>query len=220
MVLYTLDMVNSSKEGDKNGVLNKKAQMVAIPVMTLIAIGVILLAIVAIMVIPTYDARQRGTGAYGFQAYEEVGTDLGVGKVVSKKLVADKLGDKALAVGNPQVTNVFNWNGNRGQTVTYDFVRADGVAASVYIDVMVFKDSVTMDSQNILRATKRTSDINGYPAYFMHAQTLGLEREYRLMVVDGLKVYKFVMTQPNRNITISEVSALAALKQIADASSI
>jgi len=220
MVLYTLDMAKSSKESGKTDVLDAKTRMMLLPVMAMVAIGAIVLAIVAIIAIPAYDARQQGVGANGFRAYEEVGTDLGVGEVVSKKVVEEKLSDKALAVDNAQVTNVFNWNGNRGQTATYDFVRSDGAAASVYIDLLQFRDTATMESQNIYKATKSAGTINGHPAYFMHAQTLGMDREYRLMVVDGLKVYKFVMTQPNRNITISEVSALAVLKQIADASSI
>lgn len=36
-----------------------------------------------------------------------------------------------------------------------------------------------------------------------------------MIVVNGLKAYRFVMTQPMDNITIKEVAALAALKKIA-----
>tara|TARA_B100001245_G_scaffold234308_1_gene219599 strand:- start:7556 stop:8206 length:651 start_codon:yes stop_codon:yes gene_type:complete len=194
---------------------NRRAQFLILPIMAVIAVGVIVLAVIAIIVMPTIGNDQRGIGANGFRAYIEQDGDLGMGSIVTKRDVSDALGKKATSVKDAEVSAVFNLNGTRGQTVTYDFVRADGAEASVYIDGRFFQDSVSLKAANITDNTLSAGKVGEHNAYFLHALTFGSEREYRLLVEDGLHLYTFVMVQPYRNITISEVSAMAVLKKLA-----
>lgn len=195
--------------------LTRNARFVALPIMALIAIGVIILAVAAIVIMPTVGNDQRGVGANGFSVFEEKDTDLGVGKVIEKNEIVSILGSKAKSVSDADVNNVVNLNGNRWQTATYNFIRADGVSASLYIDVLIFKDSVVMESAKILAGTASAGKVGNHNAYFMHAFTFGSDREHRLLVVNGLKAYKFVLVQPYRNIAINEIASMAVLKQIA-----
>lgn len=192
-------------------------QAIIIPIMGIIAAGAVILAILSVLAMPKADdSSQRGIGADGFRAYEEKGTTLGIDKVVSKDDVAAALGNKAKSVGDKQVSNVFNLDDNRGQTLTFDFVRADNTKVSLYVDVMLFKNLNVLEAANVYAATATAGSIGTHPAYYMRAQTMGSDREYRLMVVNGLKVYKFVMVQPYRSITINEVPAVATLKKLAE----
>jgi hypothetical protein len=208
-------MVEKSKPRKFKG-LTKRQRTLILPLFVVIGTGAIVLAVLAIIVMPrTTNDNQRGIGADGFQAYQETGTDLGIGKVVSKSDVVAALGVNAKSVSDADVSKVFNYNGDRGQTLTFNFKRADNNQASLYIDVVLFKNSASLTNTNIYNGTGKAGTINGLSAYYMHAQTLGTIREYRLLVVNGLKAYKFVIDQPYKNITISEVSALAALKKLA-----
>lgn len=201
---------------DQDGVLTRKARMVILPLFLLIATGVVIISVLAIAVNPRVKpASQYGVGANGFQAFVEQGGDMGMAKFIVKKDVESTLGKNAKVVGDAMVSKVMNINGNRGQTVTYDFVRADGSKASVYADLMFFKNKSELDSAAVTTNTLQTGDISGHKAYYMHAQTLSSDREYRLLVIDDLKVYKFVLVQPYRDVTISEVSAMAVLKRLA-----
>ena len=191
--------------------------MVIVPILGFVAIGAVVLAVLSILAMPKSNpGEQRGVGANGFRAYEEKGTTLGMNDTVSKDDVVWALGKKAKSVGDPQTSNVFNLDGNRGQTLTFDLVRADGGKASLYVDLMLFKNVHEFNQAKVLASTvKEAGKIGGHPGYYMVAQTLGSDREYRLMVVNGLKVYKFVLVQPYRSITINEVGALASLKKLA-----
>lgn len=183
--------------------------------MVVIGASVVVAAVVATIIMPPNPYSKPGIGADGFQAFMEKDTDLGIGSVVSKDEVVAVLGKNAKSVENVSVSGVFNYNGDRGQTATYKFVRADGRQASLYVDVMVFKSSNSMDDANIYVGTGEAKVVNGHQAYYMHAQTLGITREYRVMVVNGLKAYKFVIDQPFDDITINEVSSVAALLKLA-----
>lgn len=214
MVVYTQGM--SAKKTKKHAKLSPKMKAVVLPIMLIIAGGAVVLAVIAIIVMPIVNpGSQRGVGADGFQAYQETGTTLGVDRIVTKDQVVKQLGDKAKSVSEVTASNVFNLNGNRTQTATYNFVRTDGASSSVYIDMMFFKNQNEQDGAKITTATMKAGQINGHDAYYMHAQTIGNDREYRLMVVNGLKVYKFAFVQPRSKLTISEVSALAVLKKLA-----
>lgn len=196
--------------------LSKRGRLIVLPVMGIIGVGAIILAVMTIIVMPkAHNASQYGVGANGFRAYVEDGTSLGIANVISKDQVVQDLGDKAKSVSDVSSSKVMNLNGDRGQTATFDFIRKDGVKSSLYADMMLFKNTASLESARITAGTGTAGTINGFPAYYMHAQTLGSDREYRLMVVNGLKVYKFVIVQPFRNITISEVSAVASLKKLA-----
>ncbi len=218
MIVYIQAMTakKTKKRTTKTGI-SPRMKAVILPIMLVVAGGAIVLAVLAIIIMPVINpGSQRGVGADGFQAYQETGTTLGVDRIVSRDQVVTQLGNKAKSVGsNVDISKVFNLNGNRTQTATYDFVRADGVNASIYVDMMFFKNQNDKDGANITTATMKTTQINGHEAYYMHAQTVGTDREYRLMVVNGLKVYKFALVQPRSNLTISEVSALAVLKKLA-----
>lgn len=217
MIVYTHYMAKTSPKRSSTTTkkVDPRIKYAAIPVLALIAVGAIVIAIMVIMNMPKPEGAQRGVGANGFRAYEEKDGDLGIGKVVSRDEVADALGAKARSVDDVDVSSVFNINGTRGQTATFPITKANGKPASVYVDVMVFKNSVALDEANIYSYTAKTDPINTHPTYYMHALTLGSDREYRLMVVNGIKVYKFVLTQPYRDITINEAMAVATLKKIA-----
>lgn len=217
MVVYTLSMIKSLKDSFNEKVLRRHAQTAILPLFIVIGLGVIAATVLAIVLVPRINpGSQRGVGANGFHAYVEEGGDLGVGKMVSKQIIADVLGKKAKSVSDVKVSKVFNLNENKAQTATYEFIRSDGVKSSVYVDLMRFKNQSDYGAAAVTANTLNAGMVNGRQAYYMHAQTLGSSREYRLLVLDGLKVYKFVMVQPFGNIKISEVSAMAALKKIAE----
>ena len=221
VVVYTQVMAKKSGRKKSNwrkslAKFNKKHKPLVLGIFAVIGVGMIVLVVLTIVAMPKINpGSQYGVGANGFRAYEEKDTSLGVDKVVSKEEVVQVLGGKAKSVSDADVSNVFNFNGDRGQTATYDFVRSDGVKATLYVDMMLFKNIPSMNNAHILTGTGDAGKVNGHPAYYMHAQTIGSQREYRLLVVNGLKAYKFVITQPYRNITINEVAALAALKKLA-----
>lgn len=200
--------------------LDPRVRFIALPVLALVAVGAIAFAIITIVNIPQPEGAQRGVGANGFRAFEEKDGDLGVNKLVTRDIVAEALDTKAKSVKEASVSTVINIDGNRGQTATYDFVKANGKPASVYIDTTVFKSMATLDSAYIYTGTAKTDPIKGHPTYYMHAQTIGSDREYRLMIVKAAKVYKFVLTQSSRDITINEVGAVATLKKIAEKSNL
>jgi len=216
MVVYTQDMAKKAKRRVQFKTLSRRTRLVVLPLFALIGIGAVVLAVITIIVMPRVNqGSQRGVGADGFRAYLEENSTLGIDKVATKNQVITCLGAKAKSVDDVAVSKVFNLDGNRGQTATFDFVRTDGNKASVYIDVMLFKNVPTMNNADILAGTGKAGTIQGHPAYYMHAQTVGSDREYRLLVTNGLKAYKFVVVQPVRNITISEVGALAAMRKLA-----
>jgi hypothetical protein len=201
---------------DKNDGISLRTKALVLPVLVAIGAGAIAIAILSIIVVPRINpGSQRGVGANGFQAFIEPEGDLGMGSVVSKQDVEEVLGKNAKKVNDVEVTKVFNLNGNRGQTATYKFTRTDGLKVSLYVDVMAFKNVPELEAANVTEGTVDAGMVNGHHAYYMHAQTLGSDREYRVLVVNGLKVYKFVIVQPYRYITISEVTSAAALKKLA-----
>ena len=196
--------------------LTKRQKAIVLPVMVIICAVAVGLAVWTAVAPPSKDSdNERGVGADGFTAYVEKGTSLGVGSVATRANVAAALGSKAKSVSNADVSSVFNYDGDRGQTLTYNFVRKDNVQASLYIDMTVFQNAQAMSGEDIFADTAPAKVINGHQSYYMHAQTLGAVREYRLLVVNGLKAYKFVIDQPLGDVTLSEVSSLAALVTLA-----
>ncbi|HUO61878.1 MAG TPA: hypothetical protein VMT96_00295 [Candidatus Bathyarchaeia archaeon] len=208
-------MGKTAKLPEFNG-LTRRQKAIILPVFIIVGTAAVVLAVTAIILAPKADLGSRnGVGADGFQAYVEKGTNLGVGNTVTKDEVIAALGDKAKSVGNADVSNVFYYNGDRKQTLSFDFTRADGSLASLYIDLTVFKSSASLNQQHIYVGTGKANPINGLAAYYRIAQTIGSDREYQLMVVNGTKVYRFVIDQPVENITINEVSAVASLIKLA-----
>jgi hypothetical protein len=209
-------MIKKLKIDRTDTVISRRTRAIILPILIVVGTGAVVLAVLAIIVMPRVNpGAERGYGANGYHAFVEPDGNLGMAKVVSKDDVETILGNKAKVVSNVDVSKVFNLDGTRGQTATYDFVRSDGVKSSLYVDLMFFKNQQTLDDAHVTADTLKAGTINGYSAYYMHALTLGKDREYRLLVVNGLKVYKFVIAQPHRNVQISEVSALAALKKLA-----
>lgn len=215
VIVYSQDMAKKkSKQSSK--VISRRTRLIILPIFGVIAIGTAILVVITIIVMPRADSNdQRGVGADGFRAFLEKDGDIGVARAVTKSEVVAALGNKAKSVSDVDVTKVINIGGNRGQTATYPFVRTDNTKVNLYIDVMMFKNITSLEDANVYRATLDAGKINGRQAYYLHAQTIGSDREYRLMIVNGLKVYKFVMVQPYRSITINEVAALAVLKRLA-----
>lgn len=217
MVVLIVEMIKKLKKGKGDEKLSPRARVALLAVLTLVGGGAIVIAIVSILIVPLVNpGSQKGVGADGFQAFVEQGGSLSVVNAVSKQEVVEALGNKAKSVSDAEVSKVFNIDGTRGQTVTYNFKRANGLDASLYIDLMHFGNLATFEGARVTASTAEAGKVNGHQAYYMHALTFGSDREYRLMVINGLKVYKFVITQPYRTISINEVSALATLKKLAE----
>lgn len=217
MVVLFVVMIKKLRKRQSGDELSPQARFGLLAILVIVGGGALVLAVMSIVIIPLVNpGSQRGVGADGFQAFVEKEGNLSVVDAVSKQDVVDVLDKKAKSVSDASVSKVFNINGTRGQTVTYDFVRDNGLKASLYIDLMQFSDLNTLESTGVTAVTFDAGKINGNQAYYLHAMTFGSDREYRLMVLSGLKVYKFVISQPYRTISITEVSALAALKKLAE----
>lgn len=197
-------------------VLTVKQKALVLPVLVLLGTFAMVLVVMAFMNTPKNEVTQNGVGANGFSVYVEDDANLGIDKAVSKEDVSNVLQGKAKSISDVEVSKVVNYNGDRGQTATYNFVRVDGVKASLYVDTMQFKSAASLKNSHIFNMTASAGDIQGKPSYFMLAQTMGSVREYRLMVVNDLHIYKFVIDQPvNDPQNISEVSAINTLKKLA-----
>ena len=195
---------------------NRRAQAAALPILLIMCTAVVVAVVVSIVTAPKEtQTSSYGVGADGFRAFTEDGTDLGAKSITDQQQVAMILGNKAKSVAKPDVSKVFNFNGDRSQAVTYKFVRADGTKVDLYIDKKVYKNTQTMDRDNLYVATAKAGVVNGYPAYYKLAQSIGGKREYHVMVVNGLTAYRFVIAQPATNITISELDADVTLKKLA-----
>lgn len=191
-------------------------QKVVLPIFLLIGAGAIILTVLSIIfMLRPESSAQMGVGADGFRAFVEENGDLGVKSVVNKDQVVAALGDKAKSVGDADISKVFNLNGDRSQTITFPFVRSDGKKAALYIDTKLYQNLQAQEDDHIYAATLNGGTANGHPVYYKHAQTVGSDREYHLVVVNGLKAYRFVIAQPGKNMLINEVAALAALKRLA-----
>lgn len=198
-------------------ITNEKARFAVLVLFSLISIGAISLSIWSIVTSMNNQkpGQQYGVGADGFRAFVDDKATLNVNKVVKKDQVDSVLKGLAKSVSDAKVDKVFNLNGNQGQTVTYSFVRTDGVKSSLYIDKRQYKDKKALDNDYIYDGTMKSGTAKGHPIHFRMALTIGADREYSLMVVNGLTVYRFVIAQPLDNISITEVTALVALKKLA-----
>lgn len=210
------------KESEPVPKIGRNAQIMVLASFSLIAVAAISLTLWSI-VSSTKDTKpglQNGVGADGFQAFVEEKSNLGIELVVSKKQVVTALGRHAKSVYDGVKEKPFNLNGNRGQTITFYFVREDGVKSSLYVDKRMYKTAQALNDDRVYDATLKGGTAGGHPLYYRAAQTIGTDREYHLMVVNGTTVYRFVIAQPFTNITITEVPALAVLKKLAQEASL
>lgn len=209
-------MAKRSKKKQSKALIGRKLQLTLLPLFVAIGAGMIILVVLSVITLPKGNpGATRGVGADGFRAYTEEKTDLGVRSVMTKSDVTTALGGKAKSIGEAQVSKVFNFNGDRSQTLTFPFVRSDGVGADIYVDLKLYKNTQSLDDDHIYNLTAKAGSVKGYQAYYRVAQTIGKEREYHIMVVNGLRVYRFVVSQPATNVTISEIDAAALLKSLA-----
>jgi len=209
-------MAKASRHKLPGAIIGPRARLVVLPLFFVVGGIVIFLTILSIILMPSGDKTQRsGVGADGFYAYVEDDSDLGAGSVVSKSEVVEALGNKAKSVGDGQVEKVFNFNGDRSQTLTFPFVRADGVAATVYVDMKLYKNMQALQGDNIYVATAKAGEVQGHPTYYKLAQTISNNREYHMMVINGLRAYRFVVSQPVTNVTINEVGVMGSLRRLA-----
>lgn len=212
-------MAKRTKKKQQKALVGRRLRITLLPLFVAIGAGMIILVVLSVITLPKdKPGAQRGVGADGFSAFVEENTDLGVRAVTTKESVAKALGAKAKSVNDGQVSKVFNLNGDRSQTLTYPFIRNDGANAELYVDMKLYKNTQSLENDNIYVATKKTDDTNGYPTYYRLAQTLESDREYHIMVVNGLRVYRFVIAQPAQSIAISEIDAAALLKKLASSS--
>ena len=189
----------------------------ALPTLFLVGAGAVVVTGLSIVVLLNANDKrvQNGVGADGFRAYVEDKGNIDAGALMTKDQVVAILGSKAASVGEASVGKVFNMNGDRSQALTYSFTRTDGMTSSVYVDKKIYKSADSMRNDNIYGATMSAGTINNLPAYYRLALTIGSDREYSVMAVNGLTVYRFVMAQPERKITISEIDADALLLKLA-----
>ncbi|MFZ2545326.1 MAG: hypothetical protein WAW80_05090 [Candidatus Saccharimonadales bacterium] len=206
----------SSKRNKSKSPVSRRTRIIVIPILFIVGIGVIILTVIYLIALPkSTPGVQYGVGADGFFAKLEEDGSLGIDSIVSKSQVTQMLADKAKSVGEAKISKVFNLNGDRSQAITFPFVRADNTKVRLYIDTKLYKNTKALDDDHIYVLTAKAGTIQEHPAYFKHAQTIDGNREYHLMVVNGLKAYRFVIEQPIKNITINEISALAVLKKLA-----
>jgi hypothetical protein len=209
-------MAKTKQDKTPKIILGRRARLVVLPLFFVIGGGVIFLTILSIILMPSDESKpQYGVGADGFYAYVEDDSDLGVRSVVSKDQVVAALGNKAKSVDNGQTEKVFNFNGDRSQSLTFPFVRADGAAATLYVDMKLYKNMQSLDKDNVYVGTMKAGQVQGHPAYYKLAQTISNNREYHMMVINGLRAYRFVVSQPVANITINEVGAMGSLQRLA-----
>lgn len=196
---------------------NKKTRFAVLVLFMFVSIGAIGLSIWSISTSMNNQkpGRQYGVGADGFRAFVDDKATLNVDKIVKKDQIVFMLKGLAKSVDDAKIEKVFNLNGNIGQTVTYAFVRTDGIKSSLYIDKRQYKDKKALDNDHIYDQTMKSGTAKGDPIYFRTALTMNAHREYSLMVVKGLTVYRFVISQPLDNISITEVTALVSLKKLA-----
>jgi hypothetical protein len=193
----------------------KTVVLPAFVVIALFASTLTVWSVVLLMQRNNAPGTQMGVGADGFQAYIEENGDLGVTSIVTKDIVAKELGKKAKSVGDAKTSEVFNYNGDRGQTLEFPVVRKDGENIHIYIDKRVYKSPQSIEADNIYAATATAGAVNGLPAYYKLAQSIDGDREYHMIVVNGQTLYRFVLAQPIDKIEISEIEAVAVLKKIA-----
>jgi len=209
-------MVKRTKKKSSKALISRRLQFTLLPLFVAIGVGMIILVVVSVITLPKANpGAARGVGADGFRAYTEEKGDLGVKAVATKEEVVAALGSKAKSVDDPEASKVFNFNGDRSQTLTFPFVRSDGESAELYIDLKLYKNTKSLDDDHIYALTAKAGSVKGYPAYYKLAQTIDSHREYHVMIVNGLRLYRFVIAQPVSRVTISEIDAAALLKSLA-----
>ncbi|RYF28415.1 MAG: hypothetical protein EOO17_04935 [Chloroflexi bacterium] len=182
--------------------------------------GAIVLGILAFTIINMPSLRtgsQEGVGADGYSVKVLKGKDMKISEVVKKPLVEKYLSTGiAGQIGNVNKTDVLDMNGNFGQTATYYFkAKGTDVVCNFYTDVMVYKSKAAYDSDDVFIGTGDAGKVGDLDARYMPAATIGKDREYALLVTNGLKSYKFAIVQPAKSIQIDEKTAQDALKKIA-----
>lgn len=190
--------------------------------------AILLLAVVALVCITGIvyfsplrsPGTKNGVGANGFSVFEIKGANLGIADVSKKDVVVKELGDLVKSVDDVESSGVLSFNGNKGQTATYYIETKAGTQGSVYVDVMEYKNEAALKADDLDRGTADGGKVQNLPVRYMHASTIANEREYSLLITKGLKSYKFAMTQPYQKVTIDEVTALNALKRIAEKSNL
>ncbi|OGL22532.1 hypothetical protein A2707_04390 [Candidatus Saccharibacteria bacterium RIFCSPHIGHO2_01_FULL_45_15] len=185
----------------------------ALPAVIVVALGALA---VTIFVLP--DRARDGVGADGFSVSRLKGAQLGVDAIVSKQAVVAALGDTAKEVKDGDVSDGLNRNGNKSQQITYEFTTKSGKTASLYIDLLIYKSQAAYDGDSVFASTGAAGTINGREVRYMPAATLSMEREYALLVSNGLKSYKFALLQPNDSVTINELTAQNIMKKIIEQS--
>ena len=189
----------------------KRTQRIVLGAVVVAALGALA---VMVLVLPAKDSEQIGVGANGFSVFEKKGADLGVTKVTSKKVVADALGNNVKSVADVEKSGVISLNGNVGQTATYNFTLQNGATGWIDVDVLQYKSKEAYESDDVFKGTGAAGTINGREIRYMPASSIGKERIYALLVTEGLKSYKFAMSQPNANLQIKEYKAQDILKAI------
>lgn len=157
-----------------------------------------------------------GVGADGFSVYEIEGADLGIANAVTKSVVEAEFGSLVKKVDDVEKSGVISYNGNKGQTATFYMTTKDNAFGSFYIDVMEYKSQKAYDEADVFSSTLDAGKVQNLDARSMKAATIANEREYALLVSKGTKSYKFALTQPYKNVKISEVTARSILKKIAE----
>lgn len=203
----------------KNGKLQQARLIVSILVLTIGAVVASTLLIGAVQK-TTKPGEQKGVGADGFRVTVDEKGNLDVLSIATKNNVIAALGNYSKTVKEPEMSKLLDLNGTLRQQVTFPFTTPDGSAASLYIDKIIYENIKKLEADNIYGATLQAKKVKNFPTYIRAAQTIGTDREYSLMVVNGLTVYRFVISQPLNKVTITEPGALDVLSKLAGESNL
>lgn len=187
----------------------------ALPAVIIVALGALA---VTILVLP--NQARNGFGADGFNVSLIKGAQLGVDKITSKQTIVTALGANAKDVKDGEITDGLNRNGSKSQQITYEFTTKSGETASFYIDLLVYKNQAAYDGDSVFASTGHAATIDGREVRYMPAATLSMDREYALLVSNGLKSYKFAMLQPSNGVAINELTAQNIMKKIIEQSNL
>ncbi|RYX79408.1 hypothetical protein EON76_01650 [bacterium] len=203
-----------SNRAAKKRTIHPEYRRFALPAVIVIALAALLLTIFAL---PNNTAR-NGVGADGFSVKRMKGVQLGVDTIIDKQKIISALGSNAKEVKDGVVTDTLNRNGNRSQQITYDFMTKSGNTASLYIDLVIYKNQASYDNDSVFAGTGLAGKIDGREVRYMPAATLSADREYALLVTNGLKSYKFALLQPTKAVAINELTSQNIMKKIIDES--
>jgi len=143
--------------------------------------------------------------------------DLGLCDLVETDVIKSSIGSTADNLTGPNNTGVTGLgDGDKGQTCVYPFVSGGSVTNSFYTDLAVYsQETFKLVSDFTANGNITVSGLGDRASFEASESTVINTTEFSLTVVQGTKVYKFVISQPEAEVTISATDAQTALTAIA-----